>query len=267
MRRIYLTVTAINPGLRVSAALSVADWPPSVDYPWETRTPFTHHLQDWRSWLEEGILDLALPMTYRDEDTYPNQFTNWIEWEKDHQYDRGLVVGTGLYLNDVPDSMAQWARVRQPSAMGNLALGITGYSYATPSDDGTPRRSFVNAVVTEVLTQTASPPAIPWKDAPTLGHLAGRLVEAVPCRDLDAYPISLTGPVNRPLLTDGSAWFGAVDLPPGQYLLSVDVLTPSMTLQVLVPVTAGAVTQQEIRLPYCSSERMHLPLILKSAGP
>jgi uncharacterized lipoprotein YddW (UPF0748 family) len=263
VRKIYLTVTAINPQLRLSAALSVAGWPPDGSTPWESGTPYTHHLQDWRSWLEEGILDLGLPMTYRDEDQDAGQFDDWIAWEKDHQYDRGLVVGTGLYLNDVPDSMAQWARVRQPSALGNRGLGISGYSYATPSDDQTPRRAFVNAAVTEVFTQTASSTAIAWKDTPTLGHLVGMLTQPAPCRDLDGYPLSLTGPVDRSLRADGSGWFGTADLPSGKYLLSVDVVTPSITIEASVVVEAGHVTEQEIRLPFCTSHKVYLPLITR----
>ena len=100
VRRIYLTVTALNPRLRVSAALSTVGFAPTPVYGWETRSPYRQQLQDWRGWLEEGILDLALPMTYRDEEIDAAQFDDWIEWEKDHQYGRGVVVGTGLYLNE-----------------------------------------------------------------------------------------------------------------------------------------------------------------------
>jgi len=165
VREVYLTVTAINPRLRVSAATSVAGSAPTVQYPWETRTPYTHHFQDWRAWLEEGILDLAMPMTYRREDTLAADFDRWIAWEKDHQYGRGTVVGTGLYINSVADSMAQWLEVRQPSLLGNQALGVVGYSYATPSNEGVSRRGFVNAVVSEVFTQSVRTPGLPWKHA------------------------------------------------------------------------------------------------------
>jgi uncharacterized lipoprotein YddW (UPF0748 family) len=268
VRKIYLTVTAIKPRLQVSAALSAVWEPPTTDYPWQTRDPYTRHMQDWRSWLEEGILDLGLPMNYRDEEgSYADQFDGWIDWEKDHQYGRGVVVGTGLYLNTVSNSMSQWLRVREPSSQGNPALGLCGYSYATPSKDGTPRRAFINAAVTEVFTQTASAPPLPWKDTQALGHLAGRLTQSTDCRNLDGYPLNLTGPQDRPLLSDGSGWFGAVDLPPGEYLLSVNVVSPTTTLQVPVTVAAGAVTEQEILLPVCTTETVFLPLVLKRAGP
>jgi uncharacterized lipoprotein YddW (UPF0748 family) len=268
VRRIYLTTTALNPRIRLSGALSAAGWPPTGTYPWETRTPYTHHLQDWRSWLEEGILDLGMPMTYKRE-TDPdqkNQFNGWIAWEKDHQFGRAVAVGTALYLNDVHDSMAQWTRTRQPATSGNHVLGLVGYSYATPSNDGTPRRSFVNSVVTEVLTRTAASPDIPWKDAPVVGHLLGRLSQPLACRNLDGIPLTLSGPSDRLLIADGSGWFGTVDLPPGAYFLSLDIVSPTITLRIPVNITAGSVTEQEILLPVCTTEAVYVPLVFKRAG-
>jgi hypothetical protein len=163
--------------------------------------------------------------------------------------------------------MAQWLRVRQPSPAGNQALGVVGYSYATPSNAGVSRRDFVNAAVTEVFTRSASVPILAWKDMPTTGYLAGKLFQPIPCRSLDGYPLSLTGPSNRSLQADGSGWFGAVDLPPGEYLLAVEVVSPTITLQVPVAVNAGAVTWQEIRLPACTSETVYLPVVLRQSGP
>ncbi|MEJ2736240.1 MAG: family 10 glycosylhydrolase, partial [Anaerolineae bacterium] len=276
VRKIYLTVTALNPRLRLSGALSAVWLPPTPSHPWQTRDPYTRHLQDWRSWLEEGILDLGLPMNYRDEEgDYAYQFDGWIDWEKDHQYGRGVAVGTGLYLNTVSNSMAQWLRVREPSSQGNRVLGLLGFSYAIPikaalplpAPYASPQRAFLNAAVTEVLTRTASVPALPWKDWPALGHLAGRLTQPTDCRTLDGYPVSLTGPQDRSLITDGSGWFGAVDLPPGAYLLSVQVVSPTLTLQVPVTVAAGAVAEADVALPICTTDRLVLPLILKRAGP
>ena len=177
-----------------------------------------------------------------------------------------MAIGTALYLNDVPDSLAQWTRARRPSGAANRALGLIGYSYATPSNDGTSRRAFVNAVVTKVLTRTAAPPGIPWKDTPSLGHLAGRLTQPTDCRNLDGYLLSLTGPLSRPLLADGSGWFGAVDLSPGEYLLSLDVISPSITLEVPVTIAVGAVSELEVSLPPCTTEVVYLPTVLKLAG-
>ncbi len=266
VRRIYLTVTAINPRLRVSAATTTSGGPPGDTLPWETRTPYIHHLQDWRGWLEEGILDLALPMVYRDEEAYAGQFDGWSEWIKDHQYGRGAVIGTGLYLNSVANSMSQWQRARQPSALGNEGLGICGYSYATPSNEGASRREFVNVVVSRVFTRPASTPTLPWKDAPTRGHLAGR-VRVTQTQDipLGALTLTLFGPQgqgerplsSRTLTVDGSGWFGAVDLPPGDYVLAAGPLTT-----VPVTITVGAVSSRTITLP-AADFRLYLPLVLR----
>jgi uncharacterized lipoprotein YddW (UPF0748 family) len=266
VRKVYLAVTAINPRLRVSGALSAAGTAPSGSYPWETRTPYTHHLQDWRAWLEEGILDLGLPMNYRREyDSFQKaDFDNWITWEKDRQYDRAIAIGTAPYLNAVQDTVSQWLRVRQPSAQGNRAWGVIGYSYATPSKDGETQRDVVNAIVTDVFTQSAPSPPIPWKDTPSLGHLMGTLSYAPPCRlRPDGYPLALSGPAERTLRTDGKGWFGAVDLPPGQYLLSADVPGSGSSISVPVTVTAGAVTEKDVGLPVCPLSLVYLPLVTK----
>jgi uncharacterized lipoprotein YddW (UPF0748 family) len=284
VRKVYLTTTAVNPRLRVSAALSSVGDSPSERIPWLSRDPYAHHLQDWRAWLEEGILDLAMPMTYRDEDTYAAGFDDWIAWQKDHQYDRGTVVGTGLYLNSVQDGLNQWMRVRQPSSAGHRALGMNGYSYATPSDDGVSRRDFVNAAVTQVFTQPASPPALPWKDSPTQGHLMGVVLPNPPCYPSSDYiPLTLEGPLppsnaaepsagpelaSRTLLTDEGGWFGAVDLEPGPYLLAADVPTHDQTPGVPVDVVAGVVSEIQVSLPGCPqlSWYLYLPLVVDSPG-
>jgi uncharacterized lipoprotein YddW (UPF0748 family) len=268
VRRIYLTVTAIDPRLRVSAALSTSGSAPLSDDDWYARTPYLQQLQDWRAWLEEGILDLGVPMTYLDQDTASGQFAKWIEWQKDRQYDRGVVVGTGLYLNDVPDSLAQWQQVRQPSALGHKALGMCGFSYATPSDDGTPRRTFVNAAVTGVFTQPAPPPPIPWKDTPTLGHLMGTVTQTPSCLNLDGYTLTLTGPQTRTLLTDGSRWFGAVDLLPAQYLLTAEVVTGGLTATLPITVVAGVVVEQSVILPACPPRlrEIYLPVVYREVS-
>ena len=154
--------------------------------------------------------------------------------------------------------------MRQPSELGNQVLGLCGYSYATPSNDETPRRTFVNAAVTEVYTQTASPPALDWKDAPASGHLVGTLTPIPPCPStVDSYPLALTGPDTRSLLTDGSGWFGAVDLPPGDYVLSVEDLDTGVTISQPVTIVAGATTEQTMALRHCSVRELYLPLILR----
>jgi uncharacterized lipoprotein YddW (UPF0748 family) len=270
VRRIYLTVTAINPRLRVSAAVSAVGSAPAGDAGWEKSAPYVQHLQDWRGWLQEGILDVANPMIYRDEDGDAGSFDAWIDWAKDHRYQRGIVAGTGLYLNDLPDGLAQWVRVRQPSASGNTPLGLCGYSYASPCEEDASHRAFANAAVTEIFTQTAPTPSLSWKDTPTLGHLMGTLTPTLPCLpSLDGLTLSLTGPQSRVLATDGNGWFGAVDLPPGDYLLASETLTADLAIELPMKIVAGAVAQEQVVLAGCSPtlRRIYLPVVLKRTGP
>ena len=95
VRKIYLSATAINPRLRVSAAVSASGDAPMGGEGWTESIPYSQHLQDWHGWLQEGILDLALPMLYRDEDTDAAQFDGWLAWAKDHQYNRAADCGHG----------------------------------------------------------------------------------------------------------------------------------------------------------------------------
>jgi uncharacterized lipoprotein YddW (UPF0748 family) len=268
VRKIYLAVTALKPRLRVSAAVSAAGGPPTASTPWETRTPYTHQLQDWRAWLEEGIVDLGLSMTYKREQdpTQKTQFDGWIAWQKEHQYERGAVVGTALYLNSLEDSMAQWLRVRQSTALGARAAGVIGYSYATPSNGSLSGRALANATSSQVFTQTASPPTLTWKDTPSRGHLMGQLSWTF-CRDRDGMPVRLTGPEERLLVADGGGWFGAVDLPPGEYWISAELGSTGVMEPVPVTIQVGLVSQQEVRLPRCASSTIHLPLVLKHVTP
>jgi hypothetical protein len=153
--------------------------------------------------------------------------------------------------------------VRLPSAAGNRALGVMGYSYATPSDEAATRRTFANAAVTEVFTTPASTSPLPWKDSPSLGHLMGTLVQNLPCTPLDGLALSLTGPQTRTLIADGSGWFGVVDLPPGSYWLSPQAAITGTTPGVSVTVLAGAVSEQTLWLPSCASSQVYLPLIVR----
>jgi len=64
-----------------------------------------------------------------------------------------------------------------------------------------------------------------WKTDPTTGHIRGTVVDrhGVP---LDQIPVTVRDISGKTLLasrlTDGSGWFGFVDLAPGRYKLTVD---------------------------------------------
>ncbi len=239
VRRIYLEALAVKPDLILSAATIAWGNGPDQTGGWENTGAYRSVFQDWRGWLEEGILDLAVPMNY-DREYLPPQdqyFRNWIEWEKDHQYGRGVVVGQGAWLNYITGTLTQTHAVLAPSQAGNEALGINFYSYAhTNKDDLRPNAEFYAALSQPSpygeppFPTWVEPPTLTWKVAPTTGHLLGWAIG--PAGPLDRAIVTLSGPQARTLTTDGNGFFGAVDLLPGTY--TVTLPPPATSLRATV---------------------------------
>ncbi|MDP9375083.1 MAG: carboxypeptidase regulatory-like domain-containing protein, partial [Chloroflexota bacterium] len=210
-----------------------------------TRT-YAEVLQDWRGWMQEGILDLNIPMNYKREHftTEPNNqrrmYEEWNEFTKDNQYARQAAIGSALYLNFVDGSVAQVRKALAPSAAGNPSAGWVGYSYRVPdalANSGTRSGDASRAALTQALTQPsqsdpapvfAEPAAVPamgWKTQPTQGHLKGTVTtsDGTPFDQVrvDLYDAE-TDALIATRLTDGSGWFGFVDLAPGRYKVMVD---------------------------------------------
>jgi hypothetical protein len=129
----HVEALAIKPRVKVTAATIAWGDGPKNDEAWYKTQPYREVLQDWRAWLEEGILDMVMPMTYQRE-YKPKQklgYDNWIEYAKNHQYNRQIAIGPGNYLNYIEDTLAQIRRAEAPSATGNHVAGTVLYSYAS----------------------------------------------------------------------------------------------------------------------------------------
>ena len=220
VRRVYLNAIAVKPQLKISAALIATGNGPicaaggNCKTIWETTIrpeAYWRMYQDWRSWTEEGILDIAIPMNYKREHTVaaPSQvvmFDEWIEWSKNQKYNRSVVIGAGNFLNGVEGNVRQVRRSLAPSAQGNSADGVNFFSMATsnvnvaanpwsvPPGVNTPTRPFSDfarslttgksgATLFEpnandpgyqaIFAQPATIPIHSWKAAPTKGHIMG----------------------------------------------------------------------------------------------
>jgi uncharacterized lipoprotein YddW (UPF0748 family) len=131
VRRIYLGAKAIKPNVAVTAAVVSWGKGPQTDDDWERQAPFASVLQDWREWLQEGIVDYLVPMDYyREAGEQGAWFDTWTQWQVSHPGKRGVVLGMGSYLNSADGALAQLGRAR---ALG--ALGVALYSYAVPTAD------------------------------------------------------------------------------------------------------------------------------------
>lgn len=239
VRRLYLEAIAIRPSVKVTAAVITWGDPPNAERPWEQSSPYVRTDQDWRAWLEEGILDLAYPMNYfREYRPEHRQWLNdWLEFEKDHQYGRQIAPGPGIFLNYVDDGLAQVERALAPSQQGNRAAGFALYCWggATiegrqpqpeqleelprkphPYDPGARERLF--AELGRRLGGPAPIPPMPWKEQPEVGYIAGKVPGC------DSITVTADGPVRWTVQTDATGWFGFTNLPPGRYTVEADGL-------------------------------------------
>ena len=264
VRRIYLDSTALKPHIRVSADVITYGYGPQTTGSWENTRAYAEQLQDWRGWLREGILDTAMLMNYK-RDSLANQhqmYDEWNEFAKDNQYRRSVAIGSALYLNDIASSVSQVRRALAPSAAGNNAIGWVGYSYRTPdalTDAGTRSGAVGRDELIKALTQPSQydtgtqpifadapmVPAMTWKSQPIFGHLRGTAV-ATDGTLLTGTVLHLVEPISGAMLrtttTDGSGWFGFVDLPIGMYRVMTD--SPRITAGILgqAIIVAGTVS-------------------------
>lgn len=262
VRKVYLSAIAVKPQVKISA--DTICFAPGVtsDAGWtNSANAYRSVLQDWRAWMAEGILDLNIPMAYFDQSgAYTADWTNWTAFIKDHRYNRHAIIGPGIYLNSLSNALLQMRHARGTTAGGNNADGVCGYSYAVPFDPaenpGRTRADFLNALTqpsafdpnaTPLFATRASPPVMPWKATPTRGHLRGFVRTAAHGAGLELAILSLTGPTNRTLTSDVTGFFGAVDLPPGDYTLTAS-WTDWPQQQTNLTVAAGAVVARDFEL-------------------
>jgi uncharacterized lipoprotein YddW (UPF0748 family) len=239
VRKVWLNARATKPGVKISAdTITWAPGPTSVAGWLSASGAYTDVLQDWRGWMEEGILDLNVPMAYFDQSgSYTRDWTNWNNFAKDYQYGRHALIGPGAYLNWASNSITQLRYARTPSPAGNMARGVCAYSYRVPFKGAftdISRSSFHTALVTNgvsaldphapgVFELPATIPPMPWKTSPTTGHLMGYLYGGSTNNLLDGARITVTGPVARAQTNDATGFYGFVDLPLGNYTLNANM--------------------------------------------
>jgi uncharacterized lipoprotein YddW (UPF0748 family) len=278
VRKVYVETYAIKPHIAMSADTITYSYGPATQGGWEQTRTYREVLQDWRRWMQEGILDLNIPMNYKREHftTEPNNqrrmYVEWNEFARDHQYARQVAIGSAIYLNFVQGSVTQVRKALTPNANGNSAVGWVGYSYRTPdcytnplpaSPECQPKRSGdasraelirgltqpseYDTVLPPVFSTPASVPAMPWKVAPTNGQLAVAVVTTTAAA-VDQTMVEVRDPetdaVLRSRMTDGVGYAAFVDLAPGRYKVFVpDDARLTGKRVAFVDVAAGAVSR------------------------
>lgn len=194
--------------------------------------------------MDEGIIDVNTAMNYKAETAEGDRirmFDEWTEFLADNQMGRFNVNGPALYLNTGEDNIAQARRGLAPTEAGNQVAGWSGYSYASPSaaasadpEKADAERSKLAEMLTSkdpagedpLFAEPAKVPELTWKTKPTTGNVAGSLVtsDGTP---LDQVSVTLTntttGDEITGRVTDGSGWFGFVDVKPGKWKVTAEL--------------------------------------------
>jgi uncharacterized lipoprotein YddW (UPF0748 family) len=259
VRKVYLNAWAMKPNVCVSAALICYDPAPTLSpSSWLTSAPYSRVLQDWRGWLEEGILDLGCPMNYK---TSNSSFTSWTSFIRERQYNRASAIGMGWYLNTVSNTITQIGLAREASTGGLKAVGVLGYSYAVPNSNGVSQSSTWSQLVSGPFPTTVSVPSMPWKTSTAQGHLMGLLEDSATGIPLDGATVMISGPAARTLKADATGFFGAANLPVGTYTLAINI-PGYRPITKTVTVTGAQVAQPDFvveRLPFIITNSVRNP--------
>jgi len=130
-------------------------------------------------------------------------------------------------LNSLTDTLALARSVRELTGRPGGLEGMVFASYSAPSADRKPADFFRSLVMTNQFETHSDPlfssavpvPGMPWKTRPNRVRMVGRA--QVGGLALDGARVEVRGRVTRSITTDANGWFGAVDLPPGEFLLRV----------------------------------------------
>lgn len=269
VRRVAIEAKAINPRIKISAALIPWGQPPVGESGFEDAAPMQRIFQDWHRWLRDGWLDLGVPMNYASEtdDRVRGWFDGWMRWEKQHQHGRQLAVGLGAYRNTPAHTLAQISRARTHEN-GSVA-GVSFFSYAVPEQPpvlkpgtdlpavpvtGAQRLAFLAegaGGAAPAFPRPAPVPEMPWISRPDRGWIAGTVTSAIPA-DADGAVVKIVrrrlwpfGNTHR-AAADANGYFGLANVKPGRYEISAD--NAGVSKQKLdVRVEAGQVSRANLR--------------------
>ncbi len=268
LRKVYLNAIAVRPNVKISCD-TITWYPgPANDSDWyNTSGAYTGVLQDWRGWMQEGIMDLNLPMAYFNQaGAYTRDWTNWCNFTRDRQFNRHAAINAGTYLNTCANAITQLRYTRMASPAGNSAAGMCVYDYGTPATDVS-RATFINALVAPSAYDTVTPPIytnvvgvtpMPWKTALTKGHLMGYVYGGSTTNPLDGAVVTLTGPAGRLQTNDATGFYGFVDLAPGTYAVAAS-FPGYFSGSTNVTISAGAVSAEDVILAWNGAPTILVP--------
>ena len=270
VRRLYLEMNFIRPQAKLSAALITFFRGPNSTEPrtFQQTEAYYRVFQDWGGWMQEGILDMSIPMVYKSQHiaSHVTQFNEWIEFTKNSQFNRHGVIGLGAFMNSLENTIFQVGRGREPSALGVTSRGFNFFSYNATNQAVSggpplrPRDAFFVALTVDGAYADIAPfrypvplPVMDWKASPRHGHLLAQILDA-DGRPADGALVTIEkvggGPRDEAITqyADGNGYVGGVDLNPGAYQLLVEIPGAAARATIPQPVAPGRVTRVVLSL-------------------
>jgi uncharacterized lipoprotein YddW (UPF0748 family) len=263
VRKIYVNAIALRPRIVVSAALIAWLDAPKSDADWRDRSAaMTRVFQDWRSWLQEGILDLGCPMTYFQGKLAETRQREWTKFIASHQYGRRSTIGIANWMNPIPETLRLIDIAR--STPGPQPYGLLLYSYAGTNAAGKPgpngkavelkyQPEFYAALGAPSAFSSAPPfpedvpaPEMRWKSEPAQGCLSGFVLTSG-LSPVDGALVTVSDR-DRAIShrTDGTGFYAFTDLPTGK--VRVHVRLGRDSARGVAIIAAGAVASLSLTL-------------------
>jgi len=246
VKKIYIKSLMINPW--VVLTVDTVNWMCGYD-DFENSDPFKGALQDWVGWLQAGIIDYNTLMGYVCQSctyepcapiTNPERYQGWCSLSLDNDDKRGSILSTGAYMQrTVQDAMDQLLWARQAGAAG---LNIYDwYSEVSRNEAGETRADFYRELRNQVFPEWVDPPVPDWKARPTTGIVEGTITDDGVA--VDHAVVEIAGLTDSPTHSDGSGWYGILEVPAGTHTLVVSVGgAPVASVPVTVPAAGDIVT-------------------------
>ncbi|HNT34569.1 MAG TPA: family 10 glycosylhydrolase [bacterium] len=225
LRKTYVEAKRIKPTIKMSA--STVNWGPCPD-DFKQSAPYKRTLQDWVSFMKEGVLDINFLMNYKREHD-AGQAADYRAWSKlvaSSKSGRHGVVGQGAYLNDPQGTVAQMKFDLSLPEIDGTALYC--YSEARREADTkiVPDPLIFDPIKNEIFTTPVDPPVAEWIVNPTKGICAGTV--KVGKEPADRAIVTLS-PGGKQTHTDGTGFYAFMDVEPGDYQLKAKPLAGKET--------------------------------------
>ena len=215
VRKGYVKAWKMKPHVVYTTCCITSGQPPTAQT-FHLSGAYTSTYQDWVRWLRDGIVDYSNVMNYTLQDAVAD-FRGWAEVSFAADDRRGSIIGSSTYRHTtLAGTMEQLLWVRHNGGGLNL---FDWMGEVTANTEGATRARFYETLRTQVYPVWLDPPQPAWKHAPSKGIFEGTVTRhGLP---VDHATVEVVGLDGSATVTDGSGWFGILEVPPGTHTLRV----------------------------------------------